>query len=286
MSVLSFISGGVFTLAAVILLLPWLRTIPRLATLPALPWPAGAAALIVMAIDLGLNYGGTPAPPPSAAAAVSSAATGDSWADLADAMGRGVAAPAAAGSAKDAGRAGSMDAAIAALQARLAKSGGSDDDWELLAKSYDFLRRPQQAAQARAHQLPALKAPPAGAPGDSSAPAATGVTGEVALAPALASRAPAGTTIFIVAKSVDSPGAPVAVYRGSVGTWPLAFALDDRESMLPGRTLSNAGRVTIEARISPSGQPLATAGDLQGTSAVINPHDRPVVKIVIDKVIP
>jgi hypothetical protein len=279
---LSFISGAAFTLAAIILLLPWLRTIPRLASLPALPWPAGAVALLVMVIDLGLNYGGAPTSLPPAAATVSSAATGNSWTDVADALGRGVAAPAASGSTPDAGRAGSMDTAIAALQVRLAKSGGSDDDWELLAKSYDFLGRPQQAAQARAHQLPELQAPP----GNSSAPAATGVTGEVALAPALASRAPAGTTVFIVAKSVDSPGPPVAVHRGSVGAWPLRFALDDSESMLPQRTLSNAGRVTIEARISPSGQPLATAGDLQGTSGVINPRDRPVVKIVIDKVIP
>jgi predicted Zn-dependent protease len=51
-----------------------------------------------------------------------------------------------------------MSSAIASLQARLAKGGGSADDWELLAKSYEFLGRPGEASKARAHQLPILPA--------------------------------------------------------------------------------------------------------------------------------
>ena len=53
-------------------------------------------------------------------------------------------------------RAGSMSSAIAALEARLAKGGGSADDWELLAKSYEFLGRPDDASKARAQELPPL----------------------------------------------------------------------------------------------------------------------------------
>ncbi len=49
-----------------------------------------------------------------------------------------------------------MNDAIASLQGRLAKGGGSAADWELLAKSYEFLGRPADAGKARAHQLPAL----------------------------------------------------------------------------------------------------------------------------------
>jgi len=40
--------------------------------------------------------------------------------------------------------------------------------------------------------------------------------GEVSLAMPLRAKAAAGATLFIVAKSVDSPGAPVAVFRGTV----------------------------------------------------------------------
>jgi cytochrome c-type biogenesis protein CcmH len=60
------------------------------------------------------------------------------------------------------------------------------------------------------------------------------------------------------------------------------FTLDDSQSMLPGRNLSAAGRVTIEARISKSGQALPAAGDLQGTSAIIDPSERKPLKILID----
>jgi cytochrome c-type biogenesis protein CcmH len=120
-----------------------------------------------------------------------------------------------------------------------------------------------------------------------AAPAAAGtaVSGEITLAPALKAKAAAGETLFIVAKSVDAPGVPVAVLRGSVGSWPLKFTLDDSQSMLPGRNLSSAGRVTIEARISQKGQPLPASGDLQGTTGVINPADHQPLKILIDRVI-
>ena len=45
----------------------------------------------------------------------------------------------------------SMEAATAGLEARLERNGGSAGDWELLAKSYDFLERPEAAARARQH---------------------------------------------------------------------------------------------------------------------------------------
>ncbi len=77
--------------------------------------------------------------------------------------------------------AGSMNSAIAALQARLAKGGGSADDWELLAKSYEFLGRPDEAAKARAHQLPPLPID-----GEASAPPSA-----AAWAPANAPKKPA-----------------------------------------------------------------------------------------------
>lgn len=44
----------------------------------------------------------------------------------------------------------SMDAEVAKLEARLARDGGSDADWTLLAQAYDFLGRPDDARRARA----------------------------------------------------------------------------------------------------------------------------------------
>lgn len=315
MAVFWFLAGVLSTLAALILLLPWLRTIPRLGTLPSLPWQAGVGAVLLMAAALGL-YGwlGRPDSTGQSGAAGQPAAAGQSASRtpiaggaasaFADAMSQSgsLTNPAPKAAAGSMGKAGSMGTAIASLEGRLAKGGGSADDWELLAKSYEFLGRPADAAKARARQLPPLpsdtdgaavrtapagSAAPAGAvgPGTAVSSSGTAVSGEVSLAAALSAKAAAGATLFIVAKSVDSPGAPVAVFRGSVGSWPVKFTLDDSQSMLPGRNLSNAGRVTIEARISQSGQPLPAAGDLQGSSGAINPADRRPLKILIDRII-
>jgi hypothetical protein len=309
-----FLAGILCTLAALILLLPWLRTIPRLGTLPSLPWQAGVGAVLLMAVALGLyRWLGHPDltdqptaagqsaaagrfAAPTAPTAPNAAGAGSVFADAMNQSGN-LTSPALKTAAGPKGNAGSMGNAIAALEGRLAKGGGSADDWELLAKSYEFLGRPADAAKARARQLPplppdsdsaAVRAAPAGSPAVASPGAVgsgTAVSGEVSLAAGLAAKAAAGATLFIVAKSVDSPGAPVAVFRGSVGSWPVKFTLDDSQSMLPGRNLSSAGRVTVEARISQSGQPLPAAGDLQGSSGAINPADHRPLKILIDRII-
>ncbi|MFO1392461.1 MAG: hypothetical protein U1F09_01675 [Steroidobacteraceae bacterium] len=49
----------------------------------------------------------------------------------------------------------SMDDAVRALRTRLATQGGPDQDWELLAQSYDFLGRPADAELARQHRVSA-----------------------------------------------------------------------------------------------------------------------------------
>jgi cytochrome c-type biogenesis protein CcmH len=180
-----------------------------------------------------------------------------------------------------------MQNALASLEARLAKSGGSADDWELLAKSYEFIGRPEAAARARRHELPNGDNTGGGAAVGVGEAVGAGapVNGEVSLSKSLLAKAPAGSTLFIVAKSVDSPGVPVAALRSSVGDWPVKFTLDDSNSMMPGRNLSSAGRVTIEARISRSGQALPASGDLRGSSGVINSSQRAPLKIVIDEVV-
>jgi hypothetical protein len=301
-SFLLLVAGTLFALACLTLLLPWLRTVPGLRSLPALPWQAGAVAIVIMAIDLALfaayrtsdtvNRSAPAAAPRSVGnPALDSPGSMNSLISAADSLRADSGAPAIGGGSPMGGPAdgavksgaGSMTAAIASLQARLAKGGGSADDWELLARSYEFLGRPDDASKARARQLPAL-APDQGA----SAGASSGnvVSGEVSLSAALRDRPKAGAALFIIAKSVDSPGAPVAVLRTTVGSWPLKFTLDDSRSMIPGRTLTSVGRVTVEARISQDGQPLARSGDLQGSSGVIRAADHTPLNIVIDQVVP
>ena len=304
-----FFAGVLTTLALLVVLSPLLRSIPGFASLPPAPWQGSAVAIVIVAAFFASHswlvrsdVADKPSPPAATAGATTSGsagAFGTAAKVFGDATGPATTPDGAPGAPKPA--AGSMDSAISALEARLAKGGGTPDDWELLAKSFEFLGRPADAAKARAKQLPSLAgdaksaasavgSPAAGSPagptaGSPAAGSGVAVTGEVTLAAGLAAKATTGETLFIVAKSVDAPGIPVAVFRGSVGNWPLKFTLDDSQAMMPGRNLSSAGRVTIEARISQKGQPLPAAGDLQGSSGIINPADRQPLKITIDRVI-
>lgn len=267
MALFWFLAGVLSTLAVLTLMLPWLRSAsaPR-----ALPWQA-AVAVLILAAALGLyRWLGRPEFAATPAAAAGAATDRDAQ-------------------AASTARAGSMSIAIAQLQARLAKGGGSDGDWELLAKSYEFIGLPREASEARAHQLPPQPDAEAAvsAPAEGAVPPAEGtaVRGEVTLAAALRTKASHGATLFIVAKAPAIPGPPVAVIRRSVSAWPVAFTLDDSQSMMPGRTLSSAGKVIVEARISLSGQAMPAPGDLVGTSGEIDPAAHAPLTIVIDHVV-
>ncbi len=269
MSAYWFFAGVVTTLACTIISMHGLRRIPRLASLPAPHW---AVTIGAAAVAIGVLAGSHWVDHEHRGSAAAAAGFGQAM----QVFNHATDASAATAAAGQPAAAGSMQSAIASLEAKLAKGGGSPGDWELLAKAFDFIGRPADAALARAHQLPSL-----------NATAGTTISGEIDLAASIAGKAKPGEPMFVFAQSVDSPGPPVAVFRTTVGTWPLHFTLNDSESMIPGRNLSNAGRVKIEARISASGQPLASAGDLEGASAVIAPRQaQHPLKIVIDRIVP
>jgi len=187
--------------------------------------------------------------------------------------------------------AGSMNELLVRLERRLAAQGGTDADWELLAQTYDYMGRPADVKRARSHHLPAtLGSDSAGAPAAepstaSASAAAAMLEGTVELADALKSQVPAGVTLFVVAKAVDAPGPPVAVMRTTISQWPMRFSLDDANAMVPGRTLSSAGAVTVEARVSRSGMATPQPGDLQSVVVTLKSHDRKSLRLLIDHVI-
>jgi cytochrome c-type biogenesis protein CcmH/NrfG len=414
-----FVAGLLSAVALLILTLPWLRARAAAQSTgkgwPRWLWVAVPAALLITS---GLYaWLGNPGNAEATAPTTTARST------------------AAAGSQGSAG-AGSMTQVVAGLEARLARNGGTDADWNLLAQSYEFLSRPADAALARQHQLPAgagatagptaatTVIPPAAAPitlsaaaqqlvaeaeqarrkrdfraatavfarlaqmrqmsadtwadyadaqasldgklstpqtagyidkalelaplhtkalwlkasleeetsqfaaaaqtfqklvaqlpadsGDarlirakiaedqklapgntatagSPAPAAANagptLRGEIVLADALRARVKPGMALFVFAKAVGAPGAPVAVFRTTTGSWPLKFELTNANAMLPGHDLSSAQQVVVEARISQSGQASAQPGDLQGSSAPLAPVGAKALRIVIQKII-
>jgi len=423
-----FAAGVLAVVALLFVLYPWLAGKPRVAMLGALPrWvPVAGVGAIVAVLVLYIRLG-------NPQLTNRDATTEETTNSAARAGPTGMGAGAAAATA------GSMDAAVSGLERRLAAGGGGDGDWELLAKSYEFMGRAADAVAARQKRLPtgvgassargaaapaavaasvplsadALKqvaaaeeargkrefskaaaiyaglaarnemnadtwanyADVAGALNNNSlagkpaayianalrldpqhpkalwlqaslehethqyqaaagtwqrliavlgagsadgkliaanlaedqrlagagagagtgtgtgggspaaAPAAVSVRGEIDVADALKGRIPPGLTLFIVAKSVSSPGPPVAIVRTTTGTWPLQFQLDDSQAMLPSRRLSTAGTVTIEARTSRTGQAMPAAGDFQGVIGPIDPAAGKPVRVVIQRVI-
>ena len=152
---------------------------------------------------------------------------------------------------------------------------GSDDEkevGEVLAELRMRAGVPAKAPTALA------KAPAATATGKS-------VSGIVTVAPEVAAKISATDTIFVFARAEGGPRAPLAVLRGSARELPLRFALDDTMAMSPQWSLSRAGDVRIEARVSRSGNATPQPGDVVGTSGVVKPGARDV-RIVIDKVLP
>ena len=411
--VLWFLAGVLSALAAMSVIYPWLRERPRAPWMAVAPKWALACAALVLVVAVGLYFwlGGAQRATSPGVANTSA----------------GVIPSHAQGSSQSAS---SMDNAVTALESRLARSGGSDADWDLLSKSYEFMGRSADAAAAREKRLPqaagaatsvalgdaiallAPKAPSAaarklilsadaarrkndftaasadyrqlvdmhemtadtladyadataslngnslvGAPekylqaalnlnpqhakalwllaslehatgqytravatwkklattlgsdspnarfvtanlaedqqlADSAVPDLTmglssGVTvrGEIVLSDALRAKVPAGLTLYILAKSVDSPGPPVAVLRTTTGRWPVKFELNDTLAMFPERKLSTAGKVTVEARISKSGQATPQSGDLQGMTEPLNAAEGKLVRVIIERVI-
>jgi cytochrome c-type biogenesis protein CcmH len=125
--------------------------------------------------------------------------------------------------------------------------------------------------------------PPGPASAQAVPPPSAGLSGTVSIDSALAARVAPGSTLFIYAKAVDSPGPPLAVMRAAVSGWPVRFTLDDSMAMLPSRRLSQFDRVIVEARVSRSGQAMPSSGDLFTTSAVLSPREGKPLSLVINR---
>ncbi len=122
----------------------------------------------------------------------------------------------------------------------------------------------------------------------SANPAASAVAGRVTLAPALAAQVQPGDTVFIFARPVKGPRAPVAVMRTTAGALPLEFTLDDSVGMgeqFKLSALKPGDAVHVEARISKTGDVIAAPGDLFGSVEPVKPGARGL-KLVIDRAIP
>tara|TARA_B100001250_G_scaffold110998_1_gene93741 strand:- start:164 stop:1174 length:1011 start_codon:yes stop_codon:yes gene_type:complete len=77
---------------------------------------------------------------------------------------------------------------------------------------------------------------------------------------------PQDTPLFIFARD-KLGGPPIAVIRDEFGSIPGIFYLSDNDLMIPGRSLLDFPELSLTARISFSGNPIANKGDIYGEAS-------------------
>lgn len=90
-------------------------------------------------------------------------------------------------------------------------------------------------------------------------------------------------TLFVYALELNMPRIPLAVVRVNTNHFPTTITLDSHQEMLPGRALSNADNVYVEARISKSGTAVPNKEDLVGRSKPMHMKVKNYVQITIEK---
>lgn len=107
----------------------------------------------------------------------------------------------------------------------------------------------------------------------------------VSIADSLFAQLSPDQTVFVFARPVGGR-MPLAASRLQVSQLPLDLVLDDSMSMSPQARLSQAQEVEVTARISLSGQPQASTGDLFGTlSPVLVRGSGETLSLVIDQIV-
>jgi cytochrome c-type biogenesis protein CcmH len=127
--------------------------------------------------------------------------------------------------------------------------------------------------------------PTAGAPAAPATPAGKSVAGRVEVDPKIAKNVSPDDTVFIFARDPDGGRMPLAAMKLRGADLPRAFALTDEMAMSPAATISRAGKIVIEARVSKSGEVKPQAGDLAGTSTAVAPGATDV-RVTIDRILP
>lgn len=107
--------------------------------------------------------------------------------------------------------------------------------------------------------------PQAAASGPGQGTSAGRLSGHARIAAALQSQVRPTDTVFILARPASGSRMPLAVLKLQASDLPRDFTLDDSNAMSPQATLSSAGRVQVEIRVSRSGLAAAQPGDLGGT---------------------
>ena len=156
--------------------------------------------------------------------------------------------------------------------------------WEPLLSQVDASTaaslRIQIADARKAAGLPPL---PASTPSAPVAAAGPGLRVKVSLDPDFAARVRlrGDAVVFVSARPVGGPPMPVAAERHTIQELPLDIVLDDSDSLMPTRKLSELDEVEISARLSAGGTADRQEGDIESAAIRVKLPSDQVVELVI-----
>ncbi|WP_407315899.1 c-type cytochrome biogenesis protein CcmI [Pseudomonas sp. nanlin1] len=112
------------------------------------------------------------------------------------------------------------------------------------------------------------------------AQAAAGLTVRVALSAELTGKVLPSDSVFVFARALNGPAAPLAVKRLSVADLPAEVQLSDADAMMPQLKLSNFPEVQLQARVSRAGVP--TRGEWIGRGQPLSSATTEAQHLTID----
>ncbi len=125
------------------------------------------------------------------------------------------------------------------------------------------------------------------APSVVHAQGAPSIEATIDITPELRSKAGSDQVVFVFAKAVQGPRAPLAAVKLKVKDLPATVLLDDSKSVAPMFRLSKFKKVRVSARVSQSGRPMKGSGDLEGVTPVITlAQGKHSVTVTINHIVP
>jgi hypothetical protein len=180
---------------------------------------------------------------------------------------------------------GSVASMLDGLAKRLEDNPDDAGSWLLLARSYKHLDRMDEAVEAYEHaaDLGQYDAELEALMGKDVAPEPSGsrIFGNVKLSPDAQDVVLPTDTVFIFAKAVSGPAAPLAVLQRPASELPIDFLLNDSQSMVAGMNLSSFDEVVVTARITRGGDATVALQGLEAKSDTVRIADNRHLNLTI-----
>ena len=146
-------------------------------------------------------------------------------------------------------------------------------------KTGELVKRALAVDPANAKALALARGKPP-AQSDRGPATAASIAGIVRLSEKLRNTIAPSDTVFIVARTFDGRGPPLAVKRLKAAELPAKFRLDDGDAMVPGRLLSSVAEIALVARLSKTGEALSQPGDIESDVVRAKPGASDLILVI------